>query len=56
MQAANLNDSFFDLLLEIILDIGVLCRGPVKRPDRGLQAITTETNELNLLIKPVIFH
>ena len=55
MQAANLNDSFFDLL-EDILDIGVLCRGPVKRPDRGLQAITTETNELNLLIKPVIFH
>ena len=37
-EAAVLNDEFFDFL-ESHIDIGELCRGPVKRPDRAFQKV-----------------
>ena len=37
-EAAVLNDNFFNFL-ESNLDVGELCRGPVKKPDRAFQKV-----------------
>ena len=38
-EAAIVNDAVFDLLESLLGDVGSVCAGPVKRPDRALQKV-----------------